>query len=455
MKMKAFDLEIFCRAQKEKFTVRPETERKLRYALLNAKKGETRSPIKSRGALAIGAALVIVLCFAVLTLTNRPMKDKTIYPLAQQEETAAILAPAPAETSLTAPVETFETGDPEETTGQVYELAGKVTEADFLWKLTATEHTMTYTVTLTNTEDTPGLIVWEPVPDPMADAHMAASSPQRHEEQNGCTSEGTFLLPGETVEESCEFYQWYLPVGEGGEIESYWGIRWELYRFEALVYREECLASGEKAYARQQQRMSAAISEGKIAVIGDHLVLPDSLLEEDPQRGALDYYIATGKIRKERTPSDRRVLTGKDQIPKLALDLKTARPLFVMEKNGYLARVMEVRNIHTAPYIVLDLQFDDQEQAKSREHDTFSLVSKGISSFRLLEDGFYCSTEGHFWTRETETGTEYHLWYLLFGVGEIPQEVLDTGLWLVPHDGDDIRCRLEEEIYLPNVWDED
>lgn len=50
--------------------------------------------------------------------------------------------------------------------------------------------------------------------------------------------------------------------------------------------------------------MSAAISEGKIAVIGDHLVLPDSLLEEDPQRGALDYYIATGKIRKERTPSD-------------------------------------------------------------------------------------------------------------------------------------------------------
>ena len=104
MKMKAFDREIFCRAQKEKFIVRPETERKLRYALLNAKKGETRSPIKSRGALAIGAALVIVLCFAVLTLTNRPMKDKTIYPLAQQEETAAILAPAPAETSLTAPV---------------------------------------------------------------------------------------------------------------------------------------------------------------------------------------------------------------------------------------------------------------------------------------------------------------------------------------------------------------
>ena len=82
--------------------------------------------------------MVIVLCFAVLTLTNRPMKDKTIYPLAQQEETAAILAPAPAETSLTAPVETFETGDPEETTGQVYELAGKMTEADFLWKLTAT-----------------------------------------------------------------------------------------------------------------------------------------------------------------------------------------------------------------------------------------------------------------------------------------------------------------------------
>ena len=39
-------------------------------------------------------------------------------------------------------------------------------------------------------------------------------------------------------------------------------------------------------------------------------------------------------------------------------------------------------------------------------------------------------------------------------VGEIPQEVLDTGLWLVPHDGDDIRWRLEEEIYLPNVWDE-
>lgn len=59
MKMKAFDREIFCRAQKEKFTVRPETERKLRYALLNAKKGETRSPIKSRGALAIGATLVI------------------------------------------------------------------------------------------------------------------------------------------------------------------------------------------------------------------------------------------------------------------------------------------------------------------------------------------------------------------------------------------------------------
>lgn len=51
MKMKAFDREIFCRAQKEKFTVRPETERKLRYALLNAKKGETRSPIKSRGPL--------------------------------------------------------------------------------------------------------------------------------------------------------------------------------------------------------------------------------------------------------------------------------------------------------------------------------------------------------------------------------------------------------------------
>ena len=71
MKMKAFDREIFCRAQKEKFTVRPETERKLRYerepgfrgtAIFPFSRGDCRSkPTNSNANRGPGALPLVVI----------------------------------------------------------------------------------------------------------------------------------------------------------------------------------------------------------------------------------------------------------------------------------------------------------------------------------------------------------------------------------------------------------
>lgn len=409
--MKDFDRDVRRRAEKEVFTVRPETEQKLKRALLSARLEQPRVRRSLNLGWALGLALVLVLCAAALALTGQPAKDDTTYPLSDgPEETPLIATPAP-EPVLGASIFTD-------------------------WELRLQEGRIEFISTVTSNETQPVYLTWEAIPDPLMEDAVLVEAP-----------DGIYLPAGSgSVVDQALYYctQSTLP---GDPVFS---IRWNVYQLEVPVHQENAWVKEEDERAAQEERIESAIIDGQIAVVGEQLVLSSSF-EEAYQQSPLDYYIDHGMISFAFQSSARKTMDSLS-FRYQPEDLAQMEPIAQYAMEGFTARYLQIDRLDSAPYVLLDLQFDLPELAKDyvsgNGEYTFFLKRADKSPFENAMDSTLTScTIGRDWL----DGETQHVYYLFQSDIQLTEEELKSELVLVPFRRSLNRYLWEEAIPFPSL----
>lgn len=409
--MKDFDRDVRRRAEKEVFTVRPETEQKLKRALLSARLEQPRVRRSLNLGWALGLVMALVLCVAALALTGQPAKDDTTYPLSDGlEETPLIATPAP-EPVLGASISTD-------------------------WELRLQEGRIEFISTVTNNETQPVYLTWEAIPDPLMENAVLVEAP-----------DGIYLPAGSgTVEDRALYY--YARSSLPGD--PVFSIRWNVYRLDVPVHQEEAWAQEEDERAAQEERLESAIIDGQIAVVGEQLVLSSSF-EEAYQQSPLDYYIDHGMISLAFQSSARKTVDSLS-FRYQPEDLAQMEPIAQYAMEGFTARYLQIDRLDSTPYVLLDLQFDSPELAKDYVSDngeyTFFLKRADKSPFENAMDSTLASCTI---SRDWLDGETQHVYYLFQSDIQLTEEELKGDLILVPFRRSLNRYLWEEAIPFPSL----
>lgn len=409
--MKDFDRDVRRRAEKEVFTVQPETEQKLKRAILSARLEQPRMRRSLNPGWALGLVMALVLCVAALALTGQPAKDDTTYPLSDGlEETPLIATPAP-EPALGASLSTD-------------------------WELRLQEGRIEFISTVTCNEAQPIYLTWEAIPDPLMEDAVLVEAP-----------DGIYLAAGSHTVVDHALYYYPKSTLPGDPVFS---IRWNVYQLDVPVHQEEAWAQEENERAAQEERLESAIIDGQIAVVGEQLVLSSSF-EEAYQQSPLVYYIDHGMISLALQSTNRQTadsLSCRYQPEDLAQMEAIAQ--YAME--GFTARYLQIDRLDSAPYVLLDLQFDSSELAKDyvsgNGEYTFFLKRADKSPFENARDSALTScTTGRDWL----DGETQHVYYLFQSDVQLTEEELKDDLVLVPFRRSLNRYLWEEAIPFPSL----
>lgn len=409
--MNIFDRDVRRRAEKEVFTVRPETEQKLKRALLSARLEQPRVRRSLNLGWALGLALALVLCVAALALTGQPAKDDTTYPLSEGlEETPLIVTPAP-----------------EPVVG-----ASLSTE----WELRLQEGQIQFITTVTCDEAQPIYLTWKAIPDPLMESAVLVEAP-----------DGIYLPAGsEAVEDQALYYYAKSTLPD----DPVFSIRWNVYQLEVPVHQEEAWAQSEEERAAQEERLESAIIDGQIAVVGDQLALSRSF-QEAYQQSPLDYYIDHGMISLAFQSSARKTVNSLSYRYQPE-DLARMEPMAQYAMEGFTARYLQIDRLDSAPCVLLDLQFDSPELAmdylSGNGEYTFFLKKADKSPFENVMDSTLTScTIGRDWLE----GETRHVYYLFQSDIQLTEEERKGDLVLVPFRRSLNRYLWEEAIPFPNL----
>lgn len=407
--MNNFDRDVRRRAEKEVFTVRPETEQKLKRALLSARLEQPQVHRSLNLGWALGLALALVLCVAALALTGQPAKDDTTYPLSEgPEETPLIATPAP-----------------EPVLG-----ASLFTE----WELRFKEGRIQFVTTVTCNEAQPLYLTWEAIPDPLMEDAVLVEAP-----------DGIYLPAGsDAVEDQALYYYAKSTLPD----DPVFSIRWNVYQMEVPARQEEAWAQSEEERTAQEERLESVIIDGQIAVVGDQLALSRSF-QEAYQQSPLDYYIDHGMISLAFQSSARKTVDSLSYRYRPE-DLAQMEPIAQYAMEGFTARYLQIDRLDSAPYVLLDLQFDSPELAKDYVSDsgeyTFFLKKADKSPFKNAVDSTLTScTIGRDWL----DGETQHVYYLFQSDVQLTDEELKDELVMVPFRSSLNRYLWEESIPFP------
>lgn len=274
-----------------------------------------------------------------------------------------------------------------------------------------------YHVTLQNPYPVEQYVVWQPLPDAMLAQAKLVVPP--------CN--GQLLDVLETVHDQALYYlfgSYTNPATMGFSITSY--TLW------AEKYTEHALfGSTEDGYTTQQANFAQAFSEGKLLFAADRLILPDSYEAKHPQTTPLAYYLDKGMLVQQKQESQSKDCT----YPSIAgMTEAQGKPLSVKQFDGYTARVMTAQLLDSAPYVVVDLQFDNAESMQrldeARPKMVYFLRQSDGSIYEGDKNTFALVDEN--WTRTVNGAVEYHRFYLYMSVGVPKGEQSTEGLQMVP-----------------------
>ena len=407
--MNPFDRNLRLRAQQEAFTVSGETEKRLWRTLLCAE--SDRPPARRSPGRGWAIAAALLLCAAVFTLTGPPIKDETVQPLTQptvETPIAATLAPEPE---------------------------AVMPQTD--WRVEVSPGKTEFHTVILNPGAAAVYIEWQPIMDPLADAALAQSP-----------REGFYLTSGQQVEDQAVYYS-----RDSGVQDMVLSIRWTVYELLVPVHAEETWAQEPQEALSQQERLEQAVIEGQIAVVDGQLALSDSFAQAY-QQSPLAYYTDHGMMQQRFSFSDRK--TVESAASQWTQDALSAQPVATVSMNGYTARFLQVQRLTTAPYVIMDLQFDSQQEQQRFQQRygecAFVLRPQNGGSFaseQASSTAFVYNAAGHAWTQRENGQSQYHLSFLSMSTLPITPQELADGLAMVPFARRQMRYDWDGAIALP------
>ena len=381
------DQELRLRAEKEVFTVRPETEQKIRQALLKAQLDPPRVRASMRRGWVLGIAVALLLCAAALALTVSPARDETTLPLTQGTE-EPLVTPVP------------------QPTGEAAYAQAVFTD----WQPSVGYQTVTFTTTVNNQDETPAYVAWEPLMDPLVDAQLAQPP-----------MEGLYVPAGQQAQDQAVYY-----VQGAWPSQVVLSIRWTQYQLLVPIYREEAWMPED---AEQQSRLEQAVMDGQIAVVGHQLALSDSFAQAY-QQSPLAYYVDHGMMQAQEGWSDREMISS-SFLPKTVDDsLLQSQPLTTVPLDGCTARLLQADRMDTAPCLALDLQFDSLEAARSCMDKTQFYLLRRMDKRPLANEAGFVSVSGGQLLQAQDGAC--HVVFVTMQIGSLTRQDWAAGLALVP-----------------------
>ncbi len=288
-----------------------------------------------------------------------------------------------------------------------------------------------YHVTLQNPYPVEQYVVWQPLPDATLTPLEQVVSPVK----------GFLLGEGESVEDQALYYMF-----DNMEESATMGISVMSYTPWADIYSEPTLAAkGTAGYAQQQANFSQAFKDGKLLFAAGRLILPDDYQAEKPQTTPLAYNLKQGLLlaQTQEAQSETCVSAPLATIADLQGD-----PIAIQAGAGYTARVMQAQQLDTAPYVLVDLLFDNASSAQALDKARPQMAYRLQLPDRSIIDGTHntLSTAGQDWTRIVNGQTEYHRLFVVMAAFTPDETAQVDHLLVVPY------CTVTDESYPDDAF---